>query len=301
MNTFEVEVKSGERFQFGKNWQRFLSTFTDDRIRTAEKSLIAMLGTDDLRGKTFLDIGSGSGLFSLAARNLGASVHSFDYDPDSVSCTRHLRSRFYHDDPNWNVEEGSVIDSDFLQSLGTFDIVYAWGVLHHTGDMWSAIDNAASLVKHDGLLFIALYNDTGFRSRLWRRVKKCYCSGIASRSCVSLIVLPYFFVKALLQSLRRRQNVFSSYKRRRGMSITHDWFDWLGGYPYEFATVDDVFHFLQAKGFLLINIKTENGGLGNNEFVFVRKYRPMSCDCQHLPKTSTSHCAPPGQFPGESS
>ena len=108
------EVSQGERFQFGANWEAFLNTLNDERIHEAEHSLKAMLGVDDLAGKRFLDIGSGSGLFSLAARRLGASVYSFDYDPKSVGCTRELKQRYYAGDGNWIfVEEGSTLDENY--------------------------------------------------------------------------------------------------------------------------------------------------------------------------------------------
>jgi 2-polyprenyl-3-methyl-5-hydroxy-6-metoxy-1,4-benzoquinol methylase len=269
MSTFEAEVKKGERFEFGKNWQSFLSTLTDERIGVAETSIKAMLGKDNLDGKTVLDIGSGSGLFSLVARNMGAKVRSFDYDPASVACTQELRSRYFPNDSNWIIEEGSVLDKKFLQSLGSFDIVYSWGVLHHTGSMWSAIENAASLVKRNGTFFIALYNDQGRKSRFWKKVKQFYCSGVFGKTTISCIFIPYFFSVALLSCVLKRENIFIEYKRNRGMSITHDWFDWIGGLPFEVATVEQVFKFLRDKGFQLNNIMTTNG-LGNNQFVFVR-------------------------------
>lgn len=270
MSKFESEVKEGNRFEFGKNWQSFLSTLTDERIQIAEASIKEMLSIDNLNGRSVLDIGSGSGLFSLSARNLGATVHSFDYDPTSVACTQTLRSRYFPNDPNWVIEEGSILDKNFLKSLGTFDVVYSWGVLHHTGKMWSAIENATSFVKKNGALFIAIYNDQGRKSRFWRRVKELYCSGFPGKATVSCLFIPYFFSRALLSSVLRKENVFAGYKKKRGMSITHDWFDWLGGFPFEVATVEEVFHFLQEKGFLLYNIKTANGALSNNQFVFVR-------------------------------
>jgi len=147
---------SDARFQFGKNWQRFLSILDEERISEAERSLKEMLEIDNLHGKTFVDIGSGSGLFSLAARRLGAKVHSFDYDPVSVACTKELKRRYFNDDSKWSIEQGDVLDKAYIESLGQFDIVYAWGVLHHTGAMWQALENIIPLVGKGGRLFISI-------------------------------------------------------------------------------------------------------------------------------------------------
>src|SRR5438105_5256953 len=165
------------RFEFGRNWSAFLSVLDDERIAIAESSLKRALEVEDLRGKTFIDIGCGSGLFSLAAVRLGARVHSFDYDTHSVACTAELKRRYFPNNEKWVVERASVLDPHYITQLGQFDVVYSWGVLHHTGNMWQALSNVVPLVKRPGgKLFIAIYNDLGTSTQRWRALKKLFVS-----------------------------------------------------------------------------------------------------------------------------
>lgn len=268
---FEAEVASGRRFRFGRNWRRFLGALTDERIALAEASLREMLDAPSLAGRTFLDVGAGSGLFSLAARRLGASVRSFDYDPDAVACVEELRARYFPDDAAWEVREGSVLDRGFLDSLGAFDVVYAWGSLHCTGDMWTAVEHASALTREGGVFHVALYNDQGWRSAVWRRIKQCYCRNAAGRLLVTGAFVPLFALTTCLRSVVKRRNLFREYAaRRRGMSMVHDWRDWLGGLPYETATVAAVTRFMAERGFRAERIRTTTSH-GCNEFVFRRE------------------------------
>lgn len=270
------EVREGERFEFGENWSRFLSCLDDARIANAEQSLRQMLEVEDLTGKRFLDIGSGSGLFSLAARRLGAAVHSFDYDPQSVACTSELKARYFHDDNSWRIEEGSALDRDYLNSLGQFDIVYSWGVLHHTGEMWKALENVHRTVCPGGKLFIAIYNDTGSQSSRWKWIKRTYNRlPKLLRVPFALIVIMPGEAKSLLRALLTLSpasylRTWTAYKKR-GMNRWHDIIDWVGGYPYEVATPEQIFDFYRLKGFTLTKLKCGGVGLGCNEFVFLRQ------------------------------
>ena len=266
------EVHSGERFEFGENWKRFLELLDDHRIEKATQSLKDMLGVEDLRGQRFVDVGSGSGLFSLAARRLGATVHSLDYDPQSVACTEELRRRYFPDDPHWKVEEGSALDPEYLKSLGKFDVVYSWGVLHHTGSMWEALGNVVPLVTDGGRLFVAIYNDQGKPSRYWKRVKRWYNK--LPGPLRFLVVWPSFvvlwwrpIVKDILAGKPTRS--FREYGGGRGMSLWRDLVDWVGGYPFEVARPDEIFVFYRDRGFVLTNMTTR-WDLGCNEFVFVK-------------------------------
>jgi len=262
------------RFAFGANWSSFLRHLDDERIAEAERALLNALGKDGIAGKRFLDVGSGSGLFSLAAHRIGAArVHSFDYDQQSVACTDELRTRFANNPANWIVEKGSALDDAYLASLGAWDVVYSWGVLHHTGDMWSALDKVARLVAPGGTLFIAIYNDQGRTSRLWHAVKLAFNRGAAGRLLVVSAFIPYWGMRAFLLDVfrfRDPRHRYRDYKKTRGMSLLHDWIDWLGGYPFEVARPEEVFRFFRDRGFVLREITTCGGGLGCNEYVFVR-------------------------------
>jgi 2-polyprenyl-6-hydroxyphenyl methylase/3-demethylubiquinone-9 3-methyltransferase len=262
----EADVNRREPvFAFGRNWRRFLAHLNEERVRDAEASLRVMLDRADLDGASFLDIGSGSGLFSLAARRLGARVRSLDVDPESVACTRELRARFFPDDPGWVVEQGSALDRPYIERLGRFDIVYSWGVLHHTGDMWRALDNAAGPVAQGGQLFIAIYNDQGLLSRYWSAVKRLYNRNAAARWILLGLHAPYYVaLRALVRRLR------GAAAPERGMTLWYDLKDWLGGYPFEVATPAKVVDFHRDRGFVLTRIRTCGGRHGCNEFVFRR-------------------------------
>jgi 2-polyprenyl-6-hydroxyphenyl methylase/3-demethylubiquinone-9 3-methyltransferase len=287
-----VQTAEGAAFPFGANWRRFLSTVDESRIEAAVQSLQQVLGEDCCRGARFLDAGCGSGLFSLAATRLGARVRSFDVDAQSVAATREIQRRFGPPDAPWEITNGSLLDPEFLSELGEFDIVYAWGVVHHTGNMWQAIDLLQRRVAPGGRLWLAIYNDQEVGSRIWTRIKRGY-NVLPSwlRTLYVLIVggtwllwrllrrIGIALISTVLRTLAWRNPLkpvasiygdFSRRQRRRGMHWWYDLVDWIGGWPFEVAKPEVVFDFLRDRGFELVYLRTCGGGLGCNEFVFRR-------------------------------
>ncbi|HEV2112009.1 MAG TPA: class I SAM-dependent methyltransferase [Gammaproteobacteria bacterium] len=272
-------MSSGARFEFGKNWQQFLRGLNEERMAVARRSLQEMLGLESLAGRSFLDVGSGSGLFSLAARQLGARVRSFDFDPQSVACTRELRERYFPGDADWMVEEGSILDGDYVGSLGRYDLVYSWGVLHHTGAMWRALENVSGLVADDGMLCIAIYNDQGTWSRRWKTLKRIYnrLPGFL-QGPYAVVVMGVRDLKSLIgNTLRLRPQRYFQYwtnysaSSGRGMSYWRDLVDWIGGYPFEVAKPEEIFRFYRDHDFHLRELITCGAGLGCNQYVFIRQ------------------------------
>lgn len=263
------------RFAFGKNWQSFVDTALNaQRIGKAAISLQRLLGTEHLRGRTFLDIGCGSGLFSLAACMLGAErVVAFDYDPQSVGASMAVRARAGIAAERWQIEQGSVLERAFLDRLGPADVVYSWGVLHHTGAMWRAIDNAAGQVLPGGQLALAIYNEVRRGvggSAMWWQVKRVY--NVAPQPLRRAMEGGYsaaYLLKEAAQ-LHNPLKTIASYSddSGRGMDFWHDVRDWLGGFPYEYATPASVTGYLEAKHGLRTQYVHVSSGVGCNEYMF---------------------------------
>ena len=273
-NLWEKDLISKKRFRFGKNWLQYSKAITIEKINHAEDALKKLIGLNSFERKSFLDVGCGSGLMSLAARRLGAQVYSFDFDKESVNCTQRLKERYFPNDKKWTISEASALDKKFLNNLGKWDIVYSWGVLHHTGNMWLGLENMLyPLTSKEGILYIAIYNDEGSISNIWLKIKKFYNLNKFNEMVVKLIFIPFYSFVYVFFGLIKYKNpfyFFTNYKNKnRGMSIFYDFIDWLGGYPYEVAKPEEIINFYQDKGLKLINLKTTNR-LGCNEYVFKR-------------------------------
>lgn len=259
------------RFEFGQNWKAYIERhFNQERVEASKKHMLAFLGLQSLNGKRFLDIGCGSGLHSLAAWQSGAEhVTSLDYDANSVAATKMLHEHV-GSPANWEVFQGSVLDQLRMESLPRADVVYSWGVLHHTGDVWTAIRNAARPLERGGMFYIALYSADVQKNptpEFWLKTKQRYLHGSWFRKrWLELWYIWRFMLSYRIWRIPRLIRHWREHKKNRGMDLMTDIRDWLGGWPMEFCYDEDVKRFAVNELKLeLVNIAT---GEANTEFLF---------------------------------
>ena len=261
------ERPDSTRFSFGENWLKYLEEMPSSAPAQMAAYVADWLGAD-LSGRRMADVGSGQGLTSLCAYQAGAQIVSFDVDAASVEATRQLWDRAGRPD-TWSVVQGSILDPTFVGSLGSFDIVASWGVLHHTGEMWRALDAAAALVRPGGALWIALYHRT-YHSRRSLRLKRAYNAlPNPGQAAFRGVYAGAKLTKHLL--IHQNLTALRQYGNERGMTWRRDIADWLGGLPYEVASPGDVLARLQSQGFNLVRLHDALGEGANDVYLFRRQ------------------------------
>ena len=258
------------QFSFGTNWQSYArNALSREKIRQARDAFRCLVDPVDLAGKSFLDIGFGQGLALLLAAEMGAEVSGIDNDAANLKALESTRAVFGVETmPRTLI--GSILDKDFLQKIareGRYDVVHAWGVLHHTGDMQQAVRNAAGLVKEGGTFICALYN-RHWSSPVWKVIKRTYLrSPQALRKALIVVFYPVIY------SAKRIVTGAHPTQTERGMDFYHDVVDWVGGYPYEYAGAAEVLRWVCRLDFECLRFRAARVPTGCNEFVF-RKLRP---------------------------
>jgi SAM-dependent methyltransferase len=252
-------------FNFGVNWQLFSQSSLDScKFEDAFNSLDKLIGHDKIKGRSFLDIGCGSGIFAIAASLAEAGkVTGIDISEESIAASIDNKKRFAVQ-KSIDFFHKSIFDETISQ-LGKFDIVYSWGVLHHTGNMWKAIDIASQLALPNGLFVIAIYN-RHWSCWGWKQIKRFY--NFAPAIIQRLMIWIFYVIIAAAKMIVTRKNPFK--KQRRGMSFYYDVIDWVGGYPYEYASEAEVIGYVEKRGFKCIKCVKPVVPTGCNEFVFLK-------------------------------
>jgi SAM-dependent methyltransferase len=253
------------QFSFGKNWQSFSnSSLSQERILRARKAFHDLFDGIELRGKRFIDIGFGQGLSLLFAIESGAEAFGIDNDMENSSALETTRT-IMNCAQIPVVQIVSILDSAFVRRHEhQFDIVHSWGVLHHTGDMTKAIENACALVSDNGYFICSIYNKH-WTSPIWKRIKWMYNVLPSPFQRVIIGVLYPIIYCAKWLATGKSPTIME-----RGMDFFHNVVDWVGGYPYEYATMKEIMDLVCRQGLHCIRGFSAKVPTGCNEFVFRR-------------------------------
>jgi len=257
-------------FDFGENWLAYSKTaLTSERILSSREAFKKLISGIPIEGKTFLDVGFGQGLSSLCAAQLGAQVYGIDINQKNVKAFEVTKRSFeILGSERMDMCVGSILLTEDIKPLQEkqargFDIVHSWGVLHHTGDMAQAFENCRKLVKKNGAFIVAIYN-RHWSSPIWRLIKKFYCSSpkLLQRTLITIFI-PIIFLAKFAVTLK------NPLKSERGMDFFIDIVDWVGGYPYEYASINDIQALADRHGHEAPRIEKAKVPTGCNEFVFI--------------------------------
>jgi 2-polyprenyl-6-hydroxyphenyl methylase/3-demethylubiquinone-9 3-methyltransferase len=267
--------KSSRHYSFGKNWLEYSQSINSIHVDHVTSDLSRLLNLKDLTQKSVLDIGCGSGVHDVGFYQLGCrNLTAIDYDQDCITATNQTLEKFCPGS-GYKILQGDILSSK-TQSLGKFDIVYSWGVLHHTGNLLEAICKASTLVAREGHLAIALYRKTlmcGFwkaEKRLYSRLPRIF------QRFLELIYISFFSIALLFTQKTSITNYIESYSSKRGMNFFADVKDWLGGYPYESISPHELRKLMSSLGFRQVYSLEGNSrigifGSGCDEFLFQKK------------------------------
>lgn len=258
-------------FDFGQNWKEFSEHALDPaRYAQAQTHFAELMQGIPLAGANFLDIGFGQGLSLLCAARAGARIHGLDINPKCREVFNFNARQLESVVPDANVAIGSILDGEPLAAVREwapkgFDVVHSWGVLHHTGAMWQAIENAAALVRPGGYFVLAIYN-RHWTSPAWTLIKRTYvASPKPLQKLLTAIFVPVIYIA---KSVTTRRNPL---RMERGMDFYYNVVDWIGGYPYEYASHEEIEQFVVGKGFACTRFIPAVVPIGCNEFVFRRR------------------------------
>jgi 2-polyprenyl-3-methyl-5-hydroxy-6-metoxy-1,4-benzoquinol methylase len=262
-----------KQFDFGANWSEFSDhAASRERALQARGQFASLLEGVALTDASFLDIGFGQGFSLLSARSLGARAVGCDINPKCHEVIER-NARLFPEAATGAIplQVGSILDEPVVRALrerpeaagGGYDVVHSWGVLHHTGDMRRAVANAASLVRPGGHFVLAIYN-RHWSSLPWLAIKAAYVRSPrpVQRALVGALYPVIWLAK--LAVTRRNPKAMD-----RGMDFYYDVIDWVGGYPYEYASVEEMRR-LVGPGFELVRAIPAKVPTGCNEMVFRR-------------------------------
>ncbi len=227
----------------------------------SEKHWLLFYSPEEVKGKTVLDAGCGTGVFSIIfARNGAAKVTGIDISPGSLGTARGLKEKFGL--ANAEFQQQDMLHLSFRDA--SFDIVWAWGTVHHTTDPLGAITELIRVLKPGGSLFLAIYKQTSVTwiheiiRKTMIRTPRWSWNVLAKAGAFMLTPVVFLF--------KRRQ------KSRKGEKLSELILDWYFVPIRHYYTPEEIRVFLERKKFRIEKYLAHSGRF-NSSSNFIYKAR----------------------------
>ena len=200
------------------------------------------LNKDWFKNKRVLDLGCGSGRFSLGFVNLGSKLTCLDQSKSGLEAVKKTLA---------NYKNVVYLNENILKpkkiKKGFYDFIWCFGVVHHTGDTLKSLKNIKSFLKKDGKVFLMIYGEP-----------------ITPEDFYEIDV--YNTMRSETKSLNFTETI--NYLREKfDSNLIHGYFDAISPNINELYEYDDIINMLTDLGFInikKINIKSRNHFLTAN-------------------------------------
>jgi ubiquinone/menaquinone biosynthesis C-methylase UbiE len=235
-------------------------------LEASEKHWRLFYSPEEVRGKSVLDAGCGTGIFSIVfARNGAGRVTGIDISPGSLETARTLKAKFGLDNAEFRLQD--MLRLPFADN--SFDIVWAWGTVHHTTDPFRAISELIRVLRPGGSLFLAVYKRT--KVTFIHEIIRKTLIRTPRRTWTSLSKLMAFFLSPVVFFFKKRE------KSRKGEKLEELILDWYFVPIRHYYTPEEIQDFLKKKGLEIEKFLPASGRFdSSSNFIFTARNGPST-------------------------
>jgi ubiquinone/menaquinone biosynthesis C-methylase UbiE len=224
----------------------------------SEKHWEIFYAAEEVQGKSILDAGCGTGIFSIIFANKGADqVTGIDISEGSLHTAQSLKEKFGL--KNAEFEKQDMLALPFPDR--SFDIVWAWGTVHHTTDPFKAIDELIRVLKPSGSILLAIYKRT--RLTFIHEIIRKILVRTPRKTWKVLAKILAIFLSPVIFLLKKRE------KSRKGEKLEELIIDWYFVPIRHYYKPGEIKNYLEERGFSVEKFLPASGRFDStSNFIF---------------------------------
>lgn len=244
---FHNQIKEQTKDSFDYQWKELnmgRNLLSDEAfVENLQKTICTYFGDveqDFFRGgeKEVADVGCGNGRFTYGLLSMGAKVTAMDQSAHGLENVKSVCSKFGE---KLNTKQVDLLRGPIDEFENRFDIVWCYGVVHHTGNTYLAMNNVCRMVKPGGYVFMMIYGFPDSQSRFEELAK-------------------YEQMRNMTRNMCNAEKV--EYLRKKYPDdLVHGYFDAISPQINDILTWEEIVNFMKLEGFNNIRKTVDNGNI----------------------------------------